>query len=91
MQPEEYATYEAMKLRGDAPETICFAMRANGHGVVACIPVLNKLFGFDLMQAKEVFVRTDGFKTLSDYQASLLPDIKAALSSSEFFGNKDQQ
>jgi hypothetical protein len=90
MQPEEYSTYEAMKLRGDTPETICFAMRANGHGCVACIRPLGLLFGFDVMQAKEVFVRTVGFASLSDYQASLLPALEA-LNWMEISANKDQK
>ncbi|QIF01325.1 hypothetical protein [Roseimicrobium sp. ORNL1] len=91
MQPEEYSTYEAMKLRGDAPETICFAMRAKGHEFSACIILLRQLFPLSLMQAKEVFVRTDGFKSLSDYQESLLPDIEWALNALERSANKDQK
>lgn len=79
-----------MKLRGDGPEAICLAMRAKGHGIVDCIPPLNKLFGFDLIQAKEVFVRTDGFASLSDYQSSLLPAIEEALNTLESPANRDQ-
>jgi hypothetical protein len=91
MQPEEYPTYEAMKLRGDTPETICFAMRANGHGIGPCIKTLRLLFGFDLMRTKEVFVRTDGFASLEDYHASLVPVLEQVFNEWESSEKKGQK
>ena len=54
-------------------------LKAEGGDMISIIRVLRKEFGLSVEQAKEVVIRCEEGKSLSEYQESLLEPLKRAL------------
>ena len=69
-----------LKAQGLDPYGSCLIAKKRGFTLVMRIKMLRLVYGLTLEQAKEEVIKVDhGGISLSDYQASLLPSLKAAI------------
>ncbi len=74
------AKYQQLAEQGATAQAVYLIAHADGLNLMQSIKLLRELFGLSLVAAKEVTVTADGrYKSLSDYQASLIPALEKAL------------
>ncbi len=76
----EFSEYQEMKENGIEARVVYLLGKKNGLDTIALIRMLRVVYGLTLVQAKEVSITADGrFKSLSEYQETLLPALEEAL------------
>lgn len=73
----EFPAFHKMKQRGDTAVSCARVAIAGGLDFTAQIRMLREVFGLSLTDAKEVRVMCDGWRSLDEYQESLLPALEA--------------
>jgi len=82
MIDDHFEEYQRMRKEGHSPKEAYLHAEASGLDLFARIRMLPSTFGLSLVEAKEVSVTADGnWSSLSEYQGTLLPALKAALKS----------
>jgi hypothetical protein len=77
--------YQQLKDAGLSPDQIDQTARSDGLDWAARIRLIRELFGYSLVEAKEITVRTDGLaNSLSEYQESFADVLE------QFFREDDQ-
>jgi hypothetical protein len=75
---ERREQYERMRDAGHTPAVIYRAAKEGGLTRIACFALLRRLFGFSLVQAKEVVVAVDEGIALDEHQRRIADALASA-------------
>ena len=77
---EQFKKYDCERRSGSSAREVYLSAARDGLDPVTLIRMLREIFALDLAAAKEVAVTASGdFKSLREYQESLLPHIEREL------------
>jgi hypothetical protein len=89
MKPLDVGKYEKLKTEGKTAAQIHAAALADGVGQIEQIRLLRRLFGLDLLQAKEITVQAEGYESLNDFEEKvILPSVLQLIELDEIEANE---
>jgi 2-iminoacetate synthase ThiH len=83
-QKNNYTKFEHLRDSGLSPKEVSSIAVKDDLDFVDNLHMLRNVFGLDLMQAKEAWIRAKGIaNSLDEYQEKLIPEIEEAMSELE--------
>lgn len=76
--PDDFETFREMQREGAGPTECAVVAKNAGLDLIPRIRMLREVFGLSLVDAKEAVVISEGWSSLHEYQAGLVPALEAA-------------